>query len=53
MKMPVMKKLSMHVAAQADSFIQTFPDKYNTYIEQVVRMCQVDRSKDFVLQEPC
>lgn len=40
--------------ACADEFIERFPDKYNTHIEQGRKQwCPVDRSRDSVLQEHC
>ena len=37
--------------AQADSFIQRFPDKYDTYIEQGGTMFPVDRNSVCASQE--
>ena len=37
--------------ACADEFIERFPDKYNTWIEQGGTNVSVDRSRDFALQE--
>ena len=37
--------------AQADEFIQTFPDKYDTYTNRAVQMYPAVRNKDFVSQE--
>ena len=39
--------------AQADEFIQTFPDKYDTYIEQGGSNVSSVRNRDFVSQELC
>lgn len=39
--------------ACADEFIERFPDKYNTHIEQEETTYPVVRSRDCVLQEHC
>ena len=39
--------------ACADEFIERFPQKYNTHIEQGGNNVPVVRNRDFVLQEHC
>lgn len=39
--------------AQADEFVTGLPEGYDTYIEQVVPMYLVDRSRDCVLHVHC
>ena len=39
--------------AQADSFIQEFPDKYDTYIEQGGSNVSGGRSSGFASPGPC
>ena len=49
--MPQTMKLKSGQIAQADDFINEFPDKYDTYIEQGGTMFQGSKTEDLLLQE--
>ena len=51
MKLRQKKNVLRHKNACADEFIERFPNKYETHIEQGEVMYLVVRNRDFVLRE--